>query len=90
VLLLFAHGLTVARGGARDCVGVWPDTEDGMKAAMRHAEEVPGVEGLPVGEEWCGIYRAVPGRRLQLVYLRRQPALWEDRWGEPCPVEPYD
>lgn len=91
MLLLFAHGLTVARGGARDCVGAWPDTPEGLAAALRHAETVEGAEGLPVSQEWCAIYRAAgDGARPSLLAAREPGGRWVDREGEPLPVQPYE
>jgi hypothetical protein len=90
MLLLFAHGLTAAKGGARDCVGVWPDTAAGMRAAQRRAEQ-PGADGPPAGYEWCSIFRATPdGSRLSLVATRAQGGVWLDRFKEPLDVQPYD
>lgn len=90
MLLLFAHGLTVSRGGARDCAGAWPDTPGGLLAAMRHAETVEGAEGLPVRQEWCAIFRVAPdGSRPELL-CSRSPGRWVDRLGEPLPVQPYE
>lgn len=91
MLLLFAHGLTVARGGARDCAGVWSDTPEGMTAAMRHAETVEGAEGLPARQQWCAIYRAKgDGSRPSLLAAREPGGRWVDRQGDPLPVQPYE
>lgn len=40
IRVLYAHGLTAARNGARDCVGLWPDTPkiwSGVDATPRRA-----------------------------------------------------
>lgn len=78
MLLLFAHGLTVARGGARDCVGAYSDSEQGPAEALARAGRDWHDGGTPSTYEWCAIYRAVAGGSLELV-LRRMPGWrWED------------
>lgn len=83
MLLLFAHGLTVARGGARDCVAAFPDTEQGLVEAIGRAERDWHDSGAPSGYEWCALYRALPGCSLELVAVRRPGLRWETREGEP-------
>lgn len=82
MLLLFAHGLTVARGGARDCVAAYPDTEQGLAEALARAEREWHDGGAPSTYEWCAIYRALPGGSLELIARRTPGWRWETREGE--------
>ena len=82
MLLLFAHDLDRVRGGARDCVGAWPDTDLGLQFVLEAAER-PWLDGKPPSQyRWCAIYRAGSGT-LDVVARRMPGFRWETLDGLP-------
>ena len=70
VFLLFAYELLDPRGGAQDCVGVFPSLDSAQRAARQ-----PWGDRRPIDRECCEIYEVVAEGLALRAQARPDPAL---------------